>query len=133
MAITKTKDPLEEYADPLMLMATQAAQSGAPGFPPELAMLLTRRLAKEMAAQEREEEEMRRLLEARSIAFKEEIAGRQRAQEYCPHRKEDGRSRIGGQRLSNGVVLFLCQYCGKEWRGQELPPGLQISLDFIGG
>lgn len=129
----KQKDPLDDLVEPLTMMAATAATSGGSAFPPELVALLQRKLAREMQEEESKAEELRRLLEARSESFKLEIEGRQRAQEWCPHRKEDGRSRIGGQRLSNGVTLYLCQFCGKEWHGSELPPGLQVSLDFIGG
>jgi hypothetical protein len=125
----KQKDPLDDMSEQLTL----AAHSGGAAFPPELAVLLQRKLARELAKQDQDEEELRRLLAARSEAFKQEIEGRKRAQEFCPHRKEDNRSRIGGQRLSDGTVLYLCQYCAKEWRGTELPPSLAIPFELVGG
>jgi len=37
-------------------------------------------------------------------------------QTQCTHQKENGEHATGGQALSNGNVLIICQRCFKEWQ-----------------
>lgn len=53
----------------------------------------------------------------------------------CSHTKQNGKSALGGQRLSNGDLLLLCQRCQKTWQGAEvdqIPPQLAPNGDHIG-
>ena len=79
------------------------------------------------------EEEMRRLMLARTDGLKIEKARKQATQTACDHRKEDGRTRLGGQRLSNGHLVLMCGYCGKEYDETSVPPHLIPNGDWIGG
>ena len=57
----------------------------------------------------------------------EEIEGKNRLQEMCDHKKENGRPAIGGQIHSDGLVHPLCLHCFKEFPpykpGQEMIAG----------
>lgn len=53
----------------------------------------------------------------------------------CPHTKQNGTTALGGQRLSNGNILLICQHCQKTWEGEqvdELPSRLAPDASFIG-
>ena len=85
------------------------------------------------AKKSKEEDELRRLMIARTQGFKEEKERRDLMQAYCHHRKENMRPNIGGQRLSNGHTVFICGTCYKTFDETNLPPTLQVDLQNIGG
>ncbi len=83
---------------------------------------------------EAEADQRNRLMLAQAKNVKLERERLQAAQNYCNHMKEGNRGpRIGGQRLSNGHIQYLCTYCHKEWDETTLPAHLQISFEHIGG
>ena len=55
------------------------------------------------------------------------------AQDNCPHIKPNFQPSIGGQRDHQGDYNWICLYCGKEWKNQELPPRLRIDMQLVGG
>ncbi len=65
-------------------------------------------------------------------------ARREFAQANCPHRKENGKTAVGGQRDSKRVNHWICQACLKEWTGNDpfnggLPYALQPDPEKVGG
>ncbi len=90
-------------------------------------------LGKKQAKQEEEEESLRRLIKARNEGVKVEKERRELTQRICDHRKEDGRTRICGQRISNGTVSLMCNLCYAEFSASTVPPHLMPNGDFIGG
>jgi len=58
-------------------------------------------------------------------------------QDMCSHKKQDGRSRIGGQYLSNGTFMAICTWCQKHWSlpadNATFPKELMPSPEIIGG
>ncbi len=101
-----------------------------------LAMLiksLSHDLAKKEAKEAKEEEELRRLMLARADGIKHEKERRAITQAVCDHRKENGHSRICGQKTSNGHLSLMCNLCYKEFDENTVPPHLMVSGDYIGG
>ena len=106
----------------------------------ELLKSITRREVRQIEREEREEAERQAALEAK---FKEvklnaanHAANKANAaafQQYCNHRKEDGRPRTVGQKTSNGHYFFMCPMCKIEWDETTLPPSLQVPSEWIGG
>ena len=70
---------------------------------------------------------------ARLRAIEDEIAERQRQQDECSHRKEDGKPAIGGQRGHDNIPIWVCLNCNKLFIGNELPVHLRIRSDMVGG
>jgi hypothetical protein len=98
-----------------------------------LLKLLSNKLAEEENEKKMKVEEAQKLLIARTQDFKRAQEIKVWTQENCDHRKEDGRSRLGGQRLSNGDTLYICQLCFKTWNQVNMPRNLQIDPNWIGG
>lgn len=94
---------------------------------------LDKQLAKQQAEEEQKLEEVNRALKMRTEQAAHEKERRELGQAICPHRKENGRPNIGGQRLSNGHTVFICGTCYKTWDETNLPPTLQVQLENIGG
>ncbi len=90
-------------------------------------------MGKKRAKEAEEEESTRRFMLARTGAIKHEKEQRELSQNYCNHLKENGRSRICGQKLSNNHYSYLCSYCHKEFDETTLPPHLQVAMETIGG
>ncbi len=90
-------------------------------------------MGKKRAKEAEEEENVRRFMLARTGAIKHEKEQRALSQNYCNHLKENGRSRICGQKLSNNHYSYLCSYCHKEYDETTLPPHLQVAMETIGG
>ncbi len=90
-------------------------------------------LSKKQAKEAEEEENLRRLMLARADGIKHEKANREAAQNYCDHRKENGHTRIVGQKLSNNHLSLMCGYCYKEFDENSVPPHLRPSGDVVGG
>lgn len=94
----------------------------------QLMELRQRRLARE------EQERMQRVAREnniKSVAVKMQKEGARRA--ACPHRKPNNRPAVAGMRDHNHNFHFICQYCQQEWTNNELPLGLQIDMDTVGG
>lgn len=61
-------------------------------------------------------------------------AMRAAGQENCPHRKENGRTALAGQQVSNGQIVLICLHCQKEFRDfAKVPEHLRPAPDLIGG
>lgn len=90
-----------------------------------------------LSEQVKEKEEARRIaLEARKQNALEMERNRKRKrleQESCPHLKPNRQSNLAGTRDHSGNTHYVCQYCGKYWKGSELPPILQIPAEYVGG
>lgn len=91
--------------------------------------------AKEPSAEEKEkrekEEAMRkRALEENMKIVKEEMELRRRTQELCGHKKENGKSCVGGQIHSDGLIHPLCLRCGKEFT--PVKPSGEYSAQGLG-
>jgi hypothetical protein len=54
-------------------------------------------------------------------------------QSQCPHTKPNGMSALVGQWDHSRNYLYLCQFCNKMWKNDQVPPHLRISLDVVGG
>ena len=94
---------------------------------------LSHDMAKKRKKEAEEEDNLRRLMLAQADSIKHEKARKLAIQTYCQHLKENGRSRVCGQKLSNGHLSLICSLCYREWDETTLPPHLQVSYDDIGG
>lgn len=90
-------------------------------------------MAKKRAKEERDEEEVRRLIQARNDGLKIERAQREHTQRVCDHRKSNGATRICGQRTSDHKLALLCNLCYRTFDEFTCPPHLVPSGDVIGG
>lgn len=90
-------------------------------------------MGKKRAKEQEEEDNLRRFMLARTDAIKLEKEKKAQSQAYCDHKKENGRSRICGQKLSNNHYSYLCSYCHKEYDETTLPAHLQVPMETIGG
>ncbi len=102
-------------------------------------------LAQERVAllQEREYEEKRQekeTAEASKATYRRATAEaalathreREAAQNRCPHMKPNFRPATAGQKDHSGVYHIFCQYCQKEFIGNQLPFHLQPTTE-VGG
>lgn len=66
---------------------------------------------------------------------KRQLAKEEAKRKNCIHRKPapSFESAVAGQRDHSQVAHFICQYCGQEWEGSQLPPNLYIPADRVGG
>jgi hypothetical protein len=133
---------MENKQNAMTALGAMAAMSGSQSSAPDelqsrmmktLIENLEHDMSKKRAKEDQEEEEHRRLMLARVASIKQEKAQRAYTQSVCDHRKENGHSRICGQKLSNGHLSLLCNLCYKEFSEETLPPHLQISSELIGG
>ena len=90
-------------------------------------------MQKKRAKEKEEEDNVRRLMQARNDSLKIERAQREHTQRVCDHRKENGHSRICGQKLSNNSLSLMCNLCYRQFDENNVPPHLMISGEFIGG
>lgn len=78
-------------------------------------------------------DQQNRLRAAQVSNIKQEKARRENTQRACSHLKENGKTRIGGQKLSNGHVALFCSFCYKEFDETTIPPHLLPNGEHIGG
>lgn len=98
-----------------------------------LAQMLLSHLQEQKAEKD---EERRARMEAKrqgAIAMENRRKAELAVQEQCSHMKPWGGSAIAGQRDHQGTFHWICQYCAKEWKNNELPVTLRIPLDRVGG
>lgn len=100
--------------------------------------LLAKTLAGKIQRDEVEEEERREMaLKVRKHGAQQMQILRDRelnTQKNCPHMKPgNAGSAIGGQRDHQGNYLWICQFCSKQWKNDELPIGLRIPMERVGG
>lgn len=80
------------------------------------------------------------LLQARANEARAQERNRQllaAKQNDCPHRHENGRSALGGQRFARGGLrewVLRCQLCGKEYDNKNpAPEHLKVAIEAVGG
>ena len=54
-------------------------------------------------------------------------------QDACQHRKPNNEPSLAGQRDHRGMVHWICLNCQKTWDGKELPMGLGLPAERVGG
>lgn len=112
-------------------------------FPPEAETFNWREEAARLDYEEKKErrvlsDEKKRMEEAVRQQGRDAMV-RQRAMEIekqrqCAHMKPlNGGSAVAGQRDHKNVYHWICQYCSKEWTGNDLPTNLRIDLALVGG
>jgi len=128
--------PRKNELDP----ATIAALVSLSGEDPEIREAVREFLRDYLEEYKRRKQERQQFIQNRLDIIKQEEANRNRLQERCTHRKEDGTSRLAGQRLSGtGQICLVCMGCAKTFympaqEGQEpVPPDLIPHGDAIGG
>lgn len=122
-------------------LLAQAAGVGTPGngtFSPAqelLATLLARKLQKQLAQEEEAEEITKKARESGARSMDEMRKREFDKQAACPHLKPNFQSALAGQRTHQHNYIFICQYCAREFSGDDLMkyPHLRIPLDRIGG
>lgn len=131
-------DPADEIPESVLMagavaLEAQQAQSTPSSTQQLMQELLMDELAERRRKRQQAEDELRKLMLARTQGYQEEQKRREQGQAFCNHRKENMKPNIGGQRLSNNEYIFICQTCYKTWDGKTLPPTLQIGMEHIGG
>lgn len=104
---------------------------------PELAQahLTTRQMLTEALNLEAQAEVEAAAAEQRMAAIQEMIAEKVREQQSCPHQKQNGEYRVGGQRDHRGNTIYFCQWCQMTWNQSTIPPHIMSRIDpaRIGG
>jgi hypothetical protein len=122
----------------LPILAAAALQS-AGATDDNLKALINELLSDAVEKRRKEKQRQERLAEQAVRSIAEHAAIKEAAKSRCSHRKQDGSTRLAGQRLSNGQEVFVCQFCQSEFHnppasGQSpIPPGLRPPQDEIGG
>ena len=99
----------------------------------ELKILQLKEL-QEKRDKEAEEKDIRRKAQLANIqSVKDAMRQTTANQDSCAHKKPSGASAIAGQRMHSHKYLWLCQYCGKQWTGNDLPTHLRIDSELVGG
>ena len=124
--------------DMLPAMAALAIKGGEGDE--RLKSLLIAALEDSLQERQKRKEQQERLAKASIEATKEYIKTREEEIARCDHRKQDGSTRLSGQRLSGtGQICLVCKKCGADFfdpalEGQRpVPKDLWPSADEIGG
>lgn len=120
--------------------ARPAETNSAPPIDPEKLsvqdqLALFELLEKKEAKKKRDEAEAA-FQAARKTVMAAQVAGweaEEAKRASCPHTKPSGRSAIAGQKLHSHDYLWICQYCSKTWKNDQLPAHLRIDSDRVGG
>lgn len=93
----------------------------------ELRDLILKRELKSLRAEQLKDDNRKARAEALQREGEERRQYRERKEAQCRHRKEDERTALAGQELSNGVVMLVCLKCGRmrpdtEWEQALWPP-----------
>lgn len=117
------------------LLSTKELLANAGRMAPEeiLAHINARKALKAILDEEQAAEDEAKAAEARLRVVEQIIIEKENDQKVCPHRKQNGEPRIGAQRMHSGSVIWVCQWCGKIWKNNELPDHLQIDGSRVGG
>jgi len=108
---------------------------------PELLALQKRQLSLDLEQRERAEAEFQEQERMKREARKQGALSMQRRHEIelsrqanCAHQHPlGGGTGVRGQRDHHRVVMWVCQYCGKDWRGNDLPIHLRPDMSIVGG
>jgi len=128
----------EQTEVPISPLGLAAVAQGA-NNDPELQTLVLEFLKDELKKRKEEKERRRALALSAAEAAREQMESIRARQESCTHRDQANNTRLAGQKLSNGQVCLVCQFCAKEFylppeKGQEAPPReLMPNSDRIGG
>lgn len=97
-------------------------------------------LAKEQLAEREKKRKAKEKLELSAIeAVREQALQKKQKEDNCSHQRQDGKTRLAGQRLSNGQICLVCQFCHKEFHHPpqadqvDIPIHLRPNSDAIGG
>lgn len=93
----------------------------------ELRDLILKRELKSLRAEQSQDDNRKARAAALKAENAERLAYREAKESACRHRKEDERTALAGQELSNGVVQLICLKCGRsrpdsEWDSALWPP-----------
>lgn len=99
----------------------------------QLAVLQLEELQQKRKEQQERKDQDQKMRESRNEAIAYERAQKEALQDQCPHRKPNMQPAIVGQRDHRQHYHWLCQYCQKSWIDNELPTGLRISMELVGG
>lgn len=90
--------------------------------------------AEEADAEIAERERARREMQASTIAGLRRKQEQDRyAQDTCPHKKENGKTAVVGQRDGQNHYHWICQNCTRPWTDNELPFHLRPDTEVVGG
>jgi len=130
---------MKKEEDLVPVLAAVAMQNAA-GGDEHIRELLTQMLEDQIEKRNKEKNKLKKLAEQAVISAKEYdqmVASRQSG---CPHTKQDGRTRLAGQRVSgDGRTVLVCQFCFKilhhpvKESENPVPAGLMPPADEIGG
>jgi len=123
---TQTLDPATVLASGLGSGTTVETQ---------LQQLLLEDLLRQKQERQRAENEHLAARKANMAELKKAELERTMSQDACIHRKPppSHASALAGQRTHRGTVVYMCQYCGKEFSERTIPPDLRVNPEIIGG
>ena len=79
-------------------------------------------------------EDARRQMQASTVArLRRKQAQDKTAQETCPHKKENNKTAVVGQRDGHNHYRWVCQNCLHPWLDNELPFHLRPDTELVGG
>jgi len=133
---TKNQGPVT--LDPNTVAAAALFTTTAEKSPPTqnaLLELLTEELLRNKTDRQEKERIQQAARDANIADVRKNLLQKQADQEACLHRKPppSHASALAGQRTHRGTVVFVCQYCQKEFDQTTIPPNLQIPGETIGG
>lgn len=134
------RKPKEADLSEVMPILAATALGNATGGDDRIKSLLIELIEDQMEKRRKEKDKSKRLAESAVQAAKEEKEMRESQQRRCNHRKQDGYTRLVGQRVTGtGQISLVCQFCNKNFfmppfNGQIAPPqDLIPNGDEIGG
>jgi hypothetical protein len=135
MAATRTKKSDSDLAGTAALVSnlSQNPQAAADPNLSALAAILARKLAREEAEYELQEEQRKEQQRQGAMAMETRRKAQAQAQDNCPHMKPWGGSALAGQRTHQHDTLLICQFCGKLFVGETIPPHLRVPAERVGG
>ena len=120
-------------AEDIIQAALGHSAGGGGSVAEELQKILLKKYQKEIALEEEREAQQLAARKQNAMAMESRRQQEFATQSQCPHMKPNFQSAVGGQRDHQGNHLFICAYCAKEWRNNELPAHLRIPADRVGG
>ncbi len=118
------------HEEVLPAMAAMAIQGGTGDDAAK--KLLVEYLEDALAERRKRKEQAERLAQASVEATKEYVKTREAEIARCSHRKQDGSTRLSGQRLSGtGQLCLVCKYCGADFFDPPLPGQRPIPRELM--
>lgn len=90
-------------------------------------------LQRQKASLQAQEDLDRASREIGASAVKRQMAQTKDTQDHCPHIKPNAQPAIAGQWDHHGTYHWICAYCSKEWKDNDLPIHLRIDMSKVGG